>query len=112
MIIIYYIAMVVNLPYAMPQERRSPGTAQSPSFAAAYDQGSSGISMPAVQPLQKMPSGQQGEITNSGKSAAVMPFQLKADKTGLSANPAVVQNSVNIGVVQRMGIDDFETYND
>lgn len=112
MTIIYYIAMVVNLPYAMPQERRSPETAQPSSSAAAYDQGSYGVSMPAVQPLQKMPSGQQGEITNSGESAAVMPFQLKADKIGLSANPAVVQNSVKIGVVQRMGIDDFETYND
>lgn len=79
----------------MQQESRSVQTVHSPSSAAANRHSSSGISQPAVQPLQKtaiekqheddspvqIHDGDQGEMNRDLK-----PIQLKPNKTGLPDN--------------------------
>jgi hypothetical protein len=96
----------------MPQERRNTETAKTSSSAAAHGQRSSGASRPAVQPLQKIQSERTNEAHGIAEHSAVAPFQLKPNKAGLPAGAAAVQNLAGVGVVQRNGIDDFETYKD
>ena len=94
----------------MPHENRSPEAARSPS-AVAYSRNSSGISQPAVQPLQKAPVEKQNEdgpiqmydgrssqmnvFSIPGKtrnsqtvSPDIKPFQLKPPQQKL-ANPVI-----------------------
>ncbi len=94
----------------MAQERKSPETLQTYSSAAAYNHSSLGISRPAVQALQKLANGKQDQTNSSAELAAVTPFQLKTRQDDSPTGPRAAQNRMGVEVVQRYGIEDFDTY--
>ncbi|SDF49384.1 eCIS core domain-containing protein [Chitinophaga filiformis] len=68
----------------MPHEHQATQANQTATRSIADNQHSSGLSKPAVQPFQKMPSSAPAGNNNSHPgSANTQPFQLKPNDTGL-----------------------------
>lgn len=72
----------------MSHENRNPGVIHSSSSAAAHNHSISGISKPAVQPLQRAAIEKHKEedpvqMHNGHATEDIKPFQLKSNNTGL-----------------------------